>query len=67
MIGIHQLNECTYIDLFNSDAAIMNEVLQLGLDALVAAIFKLEETIKGDYARGTKGAMTCTKSIKNVV
>jgi len=45
----------------------MNEVLQLGLDALVATILKLEETIKGDCARGTKGAMTRTKSIKNVV
>ena len=53
--------------MFNSDAAIMNEVLQLGLDALVATILKLEETIKGDYARETKGAMTRTKSMKNVV
>ena len=44
----------------------MNEVLQLGPDALVATILKLEEMIKGDCARGTKGAMTRNKSIKNV-
>jgi len=39
----------------------------LGLYALVATILKLEDTLKRDYARGTKGAMTRTKSIKNVV